>query len=361
MSALNLVAGVPGIVSDAQVAQSAAYLAALQLPSGLVPWFPRGHSDPWNHVECAMALTVTGHRDAARAAYDWMARHQLGDGSWFNYYLGARVQDTRLDTNVCAYVAAGVYHYLVVTDDVDTAARWWPMVERAVDFVTRFQRLDGSFAWSLDASGRVESYALLTGSSSILHSLRCAVALAERLDRPRPAWEMAAGRVGHALAHHPSAFADKDEFAMDWYYPVLAGALVGERARERLTRQWSKYVLAGRGVRCVSSNDWVTAAETAETVLSLDAVGWRSRALDLLAETARHRHVDGSYFTGIAYPQGVTFPDLETTSYTAAAILLAVDAVTNSSPAAGLFRHGVLAATLDWPEPGCARRGLDPL
>lgn len=348
-----MVQGVPGILTEAQVAQSGEYLSALQLPTGLVPWFEGGHSDPWNHVECAMALTVTGHLEAASAAYDWMARHQLGDGSWFNYYLGARVKDARLDTNVCAYVAAGVYHYLVASADVDAASRWWPMVERAVDFVISFQRSDGSFSWSLDASGRVEPYALLTGTSSIFHSLRCAVSLAERLDLHRPAWELAAGRAGHALAHHHEAFANKDEFAMDWYYPVLAGALVGERARGRLATHWSRYVMDGIGVRCVSTNDWVTAAETAETVLSLDAVGLGARALDLLAETNRHRHHDGSYFTGIAYPQEITFPDAETTSYTTAAILLAVDAVTNSSPAAGLFRHGVLAETLDWPEPGC--------
>jgi len=352
--ATHVLQGVPGILTDAQVAASAAYLAARQLPSGLIPWFDGGHADPWNHVECAMALTAAGHLEAAVAAYEWLARHQLGDGSWFNYYVGPRVKDARLDTNVVAYVAAGVYHYTVATDDADAAQRLWPMVERAMDFVLRFQRVDGSLSWSLDAAGRVETYALLTGSSSIFHSLRCAVALAERLDHHRPAWELAAGRLGHALSHHPEAFAPKDEFAMDWYYPVLSGAVVGDEARRRLEAGWQRYVMPDHGVRCVSTNDWVTAAETAETVLTLDAVGLGARALDLLAETTRHRLADGSYFTGIAYPQRVTFPGHETTTYTAAAVLLAVDALTDSSLAAGLFRHGVLAETLDWPEPGCA-------
>ena len=35
--------------------------------------------------------------------------------------------------------------------------------------------------WSLDSAGRPEKYALLTGSSSIYHSLRCAIACAEEL------------------------------------------------------------------------------------------------------------------------------------------------------------------------------------
>ena len=355
MRTTDTLRGIPGILSEVEVTHSADYLAALQLPSGQIPWFRAGHCDPWNHVECAMALTVTGHLEPAQAAYDWLARHQLGDGSWFNYYVGSRVKDARLDTNVCAYVAAGVYHYLVATGDLDRVALWWPMVERAIDFVVNWQHGNGTIAWSLDAAGRREPDALMTGSSSTYHSLRCAQALAERLDQHRPAWEMAAGRLGHALAHHPEAFTPKDEFAMDWYYPVLSGAVVGADALDRLERGWSRFVMDAYGVRCVSRNDWVTAAETAETVLSLDAVGLGDRAVELLAQTNRHRCADGSYFTGLAYPGRVTFPDLETTSYTAAAVLLAVDALTDSTPAAGLFRHGVLADTVDWPEPGCPR------
>ena len=78
--------------------------------------------------------------------------------------------------------------------------------------------------WSLDSTG-VPRGTRLTGSSSIYHCLRCAVAFAERLAKDRPDWELAAARLGHALAHHPGAFAPKAEFAMDWYYPTLAGAL----------------------------------------------------------------------------------------------------------------------------------------
>ena len=29
----------------------------------MIPWFPGGHCDPWNHVECAMALDVVGLHD----------------------------------------------------------------------------------------------------------------------------------------------------------------------------------------------------------------------------------------------------------------------------------------------------------
>jgi hypothetical protein len=276
---IGTVAGVPGLLSQSEIADSARHLASLQLRSGAVPWFVGGHCDPWNHVEAAMALTVTGHVDEAKAAYRWLADTQLGDGSWFNYYIGDQVKDSRLDTNVCAYVAAGLYHYLVATNDVDLCAALWPVVQRAIDFVLRYQYDDGTIAWSLDCIGRRESYALLTGSSSIFHSLRCAVALAERLDVAKPEWELAAGRLGHAVAHHPGAFAPKNEFAMDWYYPIFSGALFGDAGAKRIDDGWERHVMDGYGVRCVSTSDWVTAAETAECVLALDALGQTGLAL----------------------------------------------------------------------------------
>ncbi len=345
--------GVPGILTRDELATSASYLAGLQLPSGQIPWFVGGHSDPWNHVEAAMALTVAGYEEEARAAYRWLAATQLGDGSWFNYYVGDRVRDTRLDTNVCAYVAAGLYHYLRATDDVDFAVELWPVVDAALSFVLRWQLVDGTIRWSLDAQGRPEGYALLTGSSSIFHSLHCAVALATRLGVARPEWELAAGRLGHAVAHHPGAFAPKNEFAMDWYYPIFSGALRAEAGVQRIDDGWERHVMEGLGVRCVSTNDWVTAAETAECVLALDALGLTTKALDLFSCTQLHRREDGAYWTGLAYPEGVTFPDREVTSYTAAAIILAADALTSSSAASGIFRHDEFPTPLDLPEPGC--------
>lgn len=352
-STLSHLSGVPGLLSAEQIAVTARYLAQLQTEDGQIPWFPKGHCDPWNHVEAAMALTVTGFEEEARAAYRWLVTTQLGDGSWFNYYQGRRVKDTRLDTNVCAYLATGIFHYVLVTDDLDFAAEVWPSIQRAIDFVLRWQMDDGTIRWSLDALGRPEGYALLTGSSSIFHSLRCAMALAERLGVEQPEWELCAGRLGHAVAHHPGAFAPKNEFAMDWYYPIFSGALRGDLGVKRIEDGWDRHVMDGYGVRCVSTNDWVTAAETAECVLALDALGMTSRALDLFACTQRHRREDGGYWTGIAYPQRVTFPDAEATSYTAAAIILAADALTSSTNAAGLFRHDAFTLPLDIPEPGC--------
>jgi len=36
-------------------------IAAWQLDDGMIPWFPGGHADPWNHVESASTPSRIGH------------------------------------------------------------------------------------------------------------------------------------------------------------------------------------------------------------------------------------------------------------------------------------------------------------
>ena len=138
---------------------------------------------------------------------------------------------------------------------------------------------------------------------------------------------------------------------MDWYYPVLSGALEGPAAVSRMEESWEAFVMPGLGVRCVSTGPWVTAAESAECALALDAVGRRDDALAILEWVQRLRCEDGSYWTGMVFPEEITFPVAERTTYTSAAIILAVDALSRTSPASGLFRGEGLPVALDLTQP----------
>ena len=64
----------PGLLSVEDVRRTATAIARTQEPDGAVPWFRGGHTDPWDHVECAMALLVAGEVEAAERAYDWLFR-----------------------------------------------------------------------------------------------------------------------------------------------------------------------------------------------------------------------------------------------------------------------------------------------
>ena len=316
-----------------------------QLDSGLILWFPGGHADPWNHVECAMALDVTGYHAAAERAYDFLAATQRRDGAWHRYYTADGVEEHKLDANCTAYVACGVWHHYLMTRDRGFLEAMWRVVERAVDFTLDLQQPRGEILWARHADGTPWPFALLSSSASIHHSLRSALAIAAEMGHERPRWETGAGRLAGVISHTPEAFAPKDRFAMDWYYPVLAGVLHGDDARRRLGDRWDDFVLEGWGVRCVSDRDWVTPAETAECTLACLAAGLTSEAWDLFGWSQRQRDGDGRYWTGTVLPQEHRFPAGEKASYSAAAQLLAADALTGATPASGLFtRRGDLAA-----------------
>ena len=343
------------MLSPSQIAATADSIAASQLPSGLILWFDGGHGDPWNHTEAAMALTVAGRTSEAQRAYQWLSDSQHDDGSWCNYYLADGVEEPRRDTNVTAYVAAGVWHHFVATRDHGFLESMFPVVQRALDFVLRFQQPGGEILWAMDPDGTPGRFALLTGSSSIYFSLRCGVAIAEHLGMDQPEWELAAANLGHAVADREHVFEPKERWAMDWYYPVLSGALRGDRGRARLQERWSTFVMDERGVRCVSDRPWVTAAETAECALALDAVGLDREARCLLGWAQALRDDDGSYWTGCVYPENVHFPGGERSTYTSAAVLLDDNALDGTGRTAGFFRGETLPSLSDFPEPASAR------
>jgi len=290
-----------------------------------------------------MALSACGLVAPARLAYSWLRDAQRADGSWPRTTGGpgaataGTVTDHAAESHHAAYVAVGTWHEYLVTGDRKFTERMWPTVRAAIGWVLDLQAPRGEVAWERDAAGEPGEFALLSGCSSILQGLRCAISLAEMAGEPQPDWELAAVQLGHALASHPEAFADKSTFSMDWYYPVLGGALRGAAAAERIAQGWDTFVVPGLGVRCVSDQPWVTVAETCELAISLDACGQRERAREVLATTGRLRHEDGSYWTGWQYANENHFP-AERSSWTSAAVVLAADALDGFSGGAAIFR-----------------------
>jgi len=334
-----VVPGVAGVLEAHEVVATVESIVAVQLGDGMLPWFVDGHADPWNHVEAAMALDVGGRRAEAEAAYDWLASTQRPDGAWHQYYLGGgRVKEATLDANVSTYVATGTWHHYLATADTGFLAEMWPVVERAVGFALGLQTPGGEILWARHADGTAWSFALLTASSSTYFSIRCALAVADRLGHERPDWARSATALARAIAERPQAFLPKDRWSMDWYYPVLVGAVQGEAARARLAVGRDRFLLDDLGTRCVADRPWVTAAETAECAMAHVAAGDQAWARRLLVGTRHLRHTDGSYFTGMVHPEGVHFPGGERTTYSAAAVVLAADALGGTGPASALFR-----------------------
>jgi hypothetical protein len=341
------VPAVDGVLTSAQVARTAASIALMQEADGAVPWTVGAHVDVWNHVEAAMALLVGGEVAAAEAAYDWCARWQRHDGSWPMKVVAGEVEDASGETNMCAYLAVGIWHHWTLRRDLAFVERLWPVVRRGLDFVVGMQLPFGGIAWAQEwdehGPGRVHRAGLVAGSSSIYQALRAGVALAALVDEPQPEWELAGGRLGHALREHRDLFLDKQTFSMDWYYPVLGGAVRGQAGRDEIDARWEDFVVPDLGARCVDTNPWVTGAETCELVMALDCLDDADRARQLFADMQHLRHENGSYWTGYVYPDEVNWPG-EQTTYTAAAVVLAADALSRTTPGSGIMRGETLAA-----------------
>lgn len=321
------------------MAAPAALIARTQLPSGEIPWCDGQKTDPWDHVEAAMGLGLAGHREAARRAFDWLAGAQRSDGSWYSAYLRGRAQDRTRDANMAAYVAVGVYHHYLLTRDVDFLSTMWKTVCAAIEFALSLQAPQGEIHWAVSPQGRIDRMALLTGSSSIYMSIKCALAIAAVLGRPRPGWRAALHRLGHAIRCRPHLFnMTKSRFSMDWFYPVLSGAVTGAEAERRLERGWRKFVVEDLGVRCVSDQPWVTLAETSELVLTLAAMGHIETARIVFGWIGDRRFEDGSYWSGFTFPEMTVWPE-DRLTWTNAGVLIAADAVFDVTPAAALFSH----------------------
>jgi hypothetical protein len=317
------------------------FILAVQTPAGEIPWFDSGYSDPWDHVEAAMGLSIAGEHEAARRAYAWLHQRQLEDGSWWASYRGDIVDNTqRRESNFVAYIATGVWHHYLITRDSDFLRDMWPMVDGAIGFVLSLQTDHGDIHWAVDGAGRPKGDALVTGCSSIYKSLECAHNIAYTLDEDRPSWFEARERLGDALRNKPERFdrtwESKARYSMDWFYPVLCGVLSQTESRARLASRWDEFVEDGLGCRCVTDEPWVTVAESCELVLALLAAGDHARAVELYSWLHQWRTEDGSYWTGYQLVEDLLWPD-EKPTWTAGAIMLAADALTGHTAAAELF------------------------
>jgi len=333
------------VISRDLLDRTAVWIAGHQRADGGIPWFSDGRLDPWNNVQCAMALTVTGYRDVARAALRSLAGSQLEEGAWPSMATMDTVIDPTRDTNHTAYLASGLWYYHLATGDIDLPAELWPTVDRAIDFVIRHQEPDGVLCWGVDGVGNVWHAPLVAGSGSAHGSLRCAVRIAERLGHDRPAWSEAADQLASVLrADHPR-FHNHDmptpagHFGMDWYYPVLGGAVRGDAGRSRLAKDREFWIHEGIGCRCVADRPWYTVAETCELVMAMDALGLDDRARELLSWVHIRREEDGGYWTGtvLVDGEGVVWPE-ERPTWTAATVVLAADVLYGDSPTSSFFQ-----------------------
>ena len=107
----------------------------------------------------------------------------------------------------------------------------------------------------------------------------------------------------------PEAFAPKHRWAMDWYYPVLGGVVLGEAGRARLDERRDTFLMDGRA--CAASptargSPWPRPASARSPT---SPSGDRQMAETLFGWAQQFRHdEDGRYWTGTVFPDEARFP-----------------------------------------------------
>jgi len=317
----------------------ATLIANTQRESGEIPWCQGKKTDPWDHIEAAMGLSIGGYFDEARQAYDWVANKQLPDGSWYASYINGVPKDKTRDANMSSYISAGVLHYYLITDDKLFLKEMWGTVHQAIDFALSLQAQGGEIYWAISPEGKTDPMALLTGSSSIYMSIKCALVIAKQLGYSMPAWEESLAKLGNAIRHKPYNFnMTKSRFSMYWFYPILSGALTGEQAQKRIDKYWKKYVVEDHGAKCVNDEPWITIAETAELSLALSAMGNLTLSEIVFSWISDKKFDDGSFWCGYTVPDITLWP-ADKLTWTNAAVLMAADAIYDLTPAGRLFSH----------------------
>lgn len=340
----------------------ARHIETLQRADGSIPWIEAGIWDAWNHGEAVMGLAIAGHEASARAGLEHLMDRQEADGGWTGD-LGASVPlddankrlvpgkpVTARDTNFSGYAAVTVLRSLLALGALSELPRYWPMVRRAMDFILAHQTRAGDIVWRASEAGeQLEAIdSLRAGNASLYKSLECAILMGRLLDLPVGEWIEARRRIGATLRENDARFdrfgTDRRRYAMDWYYPVLAGVIPPEAGKARLYARWTDFVAPGLGCRCVSDEPWVTAAETAELALACLAAGKRDQAASLLKDLAPLKAAKGGYWMGWQFEEEVIWP-LERPSWTSGALIMASDALNRTSPGSDLLIRNWVAET----------------
>ncbi|MBT4363992.1 MAG: phenyltransferase domain-containing protein, partial [Desulfobacteraceae bacterium] len=295
--ALKTLGNKPALALDINSVTS--MIAKTQLESGEIPWSDGDKTDPWDLVEAIMGLSIGGYYKEALKAFKWMADNQNSNGSWYASYNNGKPEDKTLDTNMSSYIAVGVYHYYLITGDINFLKRMWPIVKSGINFALSLQSNNGEIFWAKSPEGEIDHMSLLTGSCSIFMSLKCSLSISKLLDHNMPEWEKSIRKLGNAIRNRRHAFnVTKSRYSMYWFYPILSGALTGREAQNRIDKYWKKFIVEGLGVRCVSDEPWVTIAETSELVLALSAVGNNRLAEIVFGWIHDKRFEDGTYWGG---------------------------------------------------------------
>ena len=317
------------------------YIKTIQHKSGAIPSNEDGSHDPWDHIESIMGLNFIKENESSKRAFNWLVKNQNEDGSWFAKYKENIPVEKNKPTHFGPYISVAALHYYKIFNDKDFLEKLWHAIESAINFSLNLQIKNGTIPWSINEHGEIENDFLLTGSSSILKSIECGLAISYILkkDNNTERWTKSYNLLSKALKNPNGKFdilKDRKRFSMDSYYPILSGCLNEKEIKSYIDKTFSDFYVDGIGIKCVKEEPWITVAETSEFIISLVIQGNVKKSKELLLDLINISDENKIPYMGWQYEENIFWPN-EKPSWTAAALIIAADSVLNFSDASDLF------------------------
>ena len=317
------------------------YIKSIQLKSGAIPSDEDTFHDPWDHIESIMGLNFVKEIDSSKLAFQWLIDNQNSDGSWYAKYNDIRPIEKNKPTHFGPYISVAALHFYKSFLNKEFLEELWPTIKSAINFSINLQTSNGTIPWSIDSNGAIEKDYLLTGSSSILKSIECGIAIAKILGDHDviEGWIKSYEGLAYAIKNPKNKFdllKDRKRFSMDWYYPIISGCLNNNEKSFYIKNVFDKFYKEGLGVKCVIEEPWITVAETCEFIIALIIVGRIEDAERLLIDVINISDEAGIPYMGWQYEENIFWP-IERPSWTSSALIIAADSLFNFSKASDLF------------------------
>ena len=319
------------------------YIKSIQLESGAIPSNKDGSHDPWDHIESIMGLNFVNEKESSKLAFEWLIKNQNTDGSWFSKYNDNHPIEKNKSTHFGPYISVAALHFYKVFEDKEFLEYLWPNIKLALKFSLSLQIPNGTIPWSVDENGQIEEDYLLTGSSSILKSIECGIAISKLLNDQENItnWTKSYESLSNAIKDPIGKFdllQDRKRFSMDWYYPILSGCLNDKEKNYYIDRVFNDFYIKDIGIKCVIEEPWITVAETCEFIIALMISGRGEDAKKLLLDVLNICDENYIPYMGWQYEENIFWPK-EKPSWTSAAAILAADTVLDFSKASDLFKR----------------------
>ena len=319
------------------------YIKSIQLESGAIPSNKDGSHDPWDHIESIMGLNFANQKESSKLAFEWLIKNQNTDGSWFSKYNDSHPLEKNKSTHFGPYISVAALHFYKIFEDKEFLEYLWPNIKLALKFSLSLQIPNGTIPWSIDEGGKIEEDYLLTGSSSILKSIECGIAISKLLNDKENIsnWTQSHKSLSNAIRNPMGKFdllQDRKRFSMDWYYPILSGCLNDKERDYYIDKVFNDFYVKDIGVKCVIEEPWITVAETCEFIIALMISDRGEDAKKLLLDVLNICDKNYIPYMGWQYEENIFWPK-ERPSWTSAAAILAADTILDFSKASDLFKR----------------------